>query len=184
VATPGCEKILFVGRSDGSMFPVPCFPEPVPSECAAAGTLCYANRDGARYRFVRAPGSPLALEGFLYQPRFVWPAEAVPHVRELLMQSQWWTLEPKTRGEDVLREAHDVRVRELEGPRRLFFILRDAGPEARITLRPPWKMLGVLTDGMTGATIRTLQFDEEPFSRWELEVPAQSRLLLISLWAS
>jgi hypothetical protein len=183
-ATPGCEKVLLVGRSDGTSFPVPCFPAEVPAECAAAGTLCYANRDGQRYRFTRAPGSQIQLEGFFYQPRAVWPAEAAPHIRQLLTQSQWWTLQPKSSGEDILRQANDVRVRELEGPRRLVFILRDAGSDAWIALRPPWKMTGVLVDGMTGETIRTLDFDGEPYSRWQLKLGVQSPILLVSLWAS
>ena len=184
VATTQCGKVLTVGRNDGSAFPIPCYPPVMPPECRAAGALCYANRTGTHFDFVKAPGSPSTQEGFTYQPGAVWPAAALPHVRKLLTDAQWWTLEQKVQGEDIVRETHDVRVLELEGPRRLVLVLRGAGAEAYVALRPPWPMKGLMMDAVTGQTLRSLQFDGEPFSRWQFDLPAGDRLLLVWLWGT
>ena len=185
-ATPGCEKLLVAGAGNGAVFPIPCFPAAPPAECTAAGVLCYANRtdDGAQYRFVRAPGSAARHEGFTVRSRFAWPATSVPHVRDLFTQWQWWTLQPRSGPGGVLREIHDVRVMEMEGERRLMLILRQASPGASIALRPRWKATGVLVDAATGRTLRTLEFNDEPLSRWELEIPLGFDVLLMFLQAS
>jgi hypothetical protein len=184
ISTPNCEKVLLMGRGDGGAFPVPCFPAPLPPSCAASGVLCYANRVGAHYEFARAPGSRIQLEGFEYQPVWGWPAGAESHVRDLLGQSQWWTLHVKTKGGSILRQSDGVRVMELEGPRRNLFILRAAQQGAWLMLRPRSKMTGVLGDGLTGANLATVHFDGEPLEQWRLDLPAASPLLMLSLWPS
>ena len=148
------------------------------------GRLCYANRVGSRYDFVRAPGSAVALEGFEYQPSWAWPPDAEPHVRELLAQSEWWKLKPKTSGEDIMRQVNGAHVLQLEGARRQVFVIRDTSAGARLVLRPPWKMTGVLKDVMTGASIGVLHYDGPLNERWELALPADAKLLLLSLWPS
>ncbi len=184
IATANCEKVLLTGRGDGAAFPVPCFPAQLPVECATRGALCYANLVGMRYQFARAPGSAVQLEGFTYQPVMAWPPEAESHVRDLLSQSQWWTLKPKAGGGSMLRQFTSVRVMELEGPRRFVFILRDTRPDARLLFRPRSKLTGVLSDGMTGETLTTVQFDGQPLEQWALYLPPNAPLLILSLWPS
>ena len=54
VSTPGCDKILLVGRGKNQgMWPRPCPPEPVPGQCREPAVRCYANRSGRTYSFVR-----------------------------------------------------------------------------------------------------------------------------------
>jgi hypothetical protein len=184
IATPNCEKILVMGRGDGSTFPVPCFPAPLPPACTKAGVLCYANRVGAHYDFAPAPGSRVQLEGFEYQPGLAWPPGAEGHVRDLLTQSSWWNLDVNVNGGSMLRQFNGVRVMELEGPRRNVYVLRELQSGARLVFRPRSKMIGVLSDGMTGDTLATVHFDGEPLEQWRLDLPASSPLLLLSLWPS
>lgn len=183
-ATPNCEKLLLTGRGDRSAIPVPCFPFPLPPDCAEPGALCYANRDGSEYRFTHAPGSAVEPGSLVFQADAVWPAAGVSAVRTLLTQSRWWTLEPKSRGENILREVHGVRAVELEGPRRLVFVLRRSSSDPYLALRPPWTMDGVILDATSGETLRTVRFDGAPFSRWQVDLPAGRGLMLLSLWAS
>jgi hypothetical protein len=183
-ATAQCEKLLLVGGADGTpMFPAPCFPAEAPQACASAGALCYANRDGAGYQFVRAPGSAAHHQGFTAEPRLAWPAASTARVRDLFTRWEWWTMRPNTGGGSVLRENHAVRVMELEGARRHVFVLRQATPGARIALRLPWKATGALIDPMSGQTLRALEFSDEPLSRWELDVPPGFDVLLMFIQA-
>lgn len=179
ISTPGCEKVLLIGRGDGSTFPVPCFPMPVPANCAIPGRLCYANRDGARYRFELPGGSPAHLEGFTYQPEWAWPAGSEKHVRDVFTRAEWWTLKPRSSG--VLRYSRDVQVFEFEGPRRFLFVLRAPGPNAELMLRLPSRMTGVLTDAETGQSISTMSYDGAPFEPWSVRLPAGFKVLLLSL---
>jgi hypothetical protein len=181
IATSGCDKVLFMARGDDVGLPIPCYPATPAGACAVAGTLCYANRAGARYEFVRAPGSSIQLKGFVYQKTRVWPHASLNHVRRLLEQAQWWTLRPKVDGQDILRQIVAVHAIELDGTRRVVFILRDADADAEIVLRPPARMTGVLTDAMTGVPVREMTYDGPPLERWEVPVP-RGELFLLSLW--
>jgi len=59
VATAGCEKALLAGAGSAEVaWPPQCRPEPVPTECARSGSLCYANRTASGYTFARAPSQP------------------------------------------------------------------------------------------------------------------------------
>ena len=182
ISTPGCEKVLLIGRGDGSAFPVPCFPMPVPESCAKPGRLCYANRDGARYRFELPGGSPPHLEGFTYQPELAWPAGSEKHVRDVFTRAEWWTLKPRSSG--VLRYARDVHVFEFEGPRRFLFVLRAPGPNAELTLRLPSRMAAVLTDAETGHVVSTMSYDGTPFEPWNVRIPGGFKVLLLTLVAT
>lgn len=57
LATPGCEKVLIVGRGSGSPtnWPGRCAPESAPPFCREVQVLCYANRTNGSYAFTRLP---------------------------------------------------------------------------------------------------------------------------------
>jgi len=182
ISTRGCDKILLMAVDGQSAFPIPCLPAPLPPECAAAGTLCYANRDGSRYRFARAPGSAIQLTGFQFAADSVWPAGSDAHVRDLLVQAGWPALTPRPSGESAVRLAQGLRVTELSGTDRLVFVIRDVRPGARMVLRLPSTMRGILADGMTGEIADRISYQGPPLELWPVAVPARSRLLLLLLW--
>ncbi|HET7697212.1 MAG TPA: hypothetical protein VFK57_15980 [Vicinamibacterales bacterium] len=179
--TRGCEKVLLMGRGTDAPFPIPCAPAAAPGECLREGALCYANRDGRRYRFVRAPGSAVAWSGFTFEPDRVWPPGSAPGVRDLLEQAQWWTLNVRSGGDAALRMAHGVRVTELHGPSRLVFILRDIRPDAEIVVRVPSGMRGTLTDASTRRRISEVSYAGPPLEPWRIAVPSGSSLLILTL---
>jgi hypothetical protein len=57
LATPGCEKVLIVGRGSGSptAWPGRCDAQPAPPFCREVGVLCYANRSNGGYAYSRLP---------------------------------------------------------------------------------------------------------------------------------
>jgi hypothetical protein len=57
LATPGCEKVLIVGRGSGSPtdWPGRCEPHTAPPFCREVGVLCYANRSRDGYAYARLP---------------------------------------------------------------------------------------------------------------------------------
>lgn len=63
LATPGCEKVLLLGRGGEAEWPGRCSPTSAPPACRERGALCYANRSGATYRFTSAPSPPRWVEG-------------------------------------------------------------------------------------------------------------------------
>jgi hypothetical protein len=58
IATAGCEKVLLAGDGTGAEWPKRCTSLPIPEFCRDKGSLCYANRTDASYRFVPAPSPP------------------------------------------------------------------------------------------------------------------------------
>jgi hypothetical protein len=181
VATANCEKVLITGEADRGTWPLPCFPQTVPQWCTRPGALCYANRLGSSYQFVRAPGGLLSLSGFEYDASRVWPRETEAIVRALFSEWQWWTWRPNTDPDNVLRASHDVNVLELEGPRRWVFVLRHAGPDAGMAFRLPGHATGAIVDAATGQTLAHLEYDGEPFDRWDVRLPSGFDVLLLSL---
>jgi hypothetical protein len=182
--TRDCEKVLLIGRENAVPFPIPCVPAPVPAECTQEGALCYANRDGKGYRFVRAPGSAVAWAGFIFEPDRVWPAGSEPVVRDLLEQAEWWTLHVRSGEDAALRFARGARVTELHGPSRLVFVLRDVRPDAEIVVRVPSHVRGTLTDAMTRRVITELEYSGPSLAPWRIAVPSGSSLLILTLSAS
>lgn len=182
--TRGCEKVLLIGAGGSASFPVPCYPSPVPPECVRDGTLCYANRRGRGYLFVRAPGSTIAQAGFNYAPERAWPAGSEPAVRDVLARNEWWTLTVRSGGDSALRFARDLRVTELQGGGRLVFVLRDIRPGAEMVLRVPSRMRGRLLDAMTGRIVADVSYDGAPLEPWHISVPAGSNLMMLTLLAS
>jgi hypothetical protein len=181
VATANCEKVLIAGNADGGVWPIPCFPQTLPQWCTRPGALCYANRVGSTYQFVRPPGGALALSGFGYESGRAWPRDAEPFVRALFSEWEWWTLRPNMEPDNVLRASNDVRVLELEGPHRWVFVLRHPGPAASMAFRLPGHATGAIVDASTGRTLTQLQYDGEPFERWEVRLPTGFDVLLLSL---
>jgi hypothetical protein len=57
LATPGCEKVLIVGRGSGSptAWPGRCEAQTAPPFCREVGVLCYANRSNGGYAYSRLP---------------------------------------------------------------------------------------------------------------------------------
>ena len=57
LATPGCEKVLIVGRGSGSptAWPGRCEAQTAPPFCREVGVLCYANRSKGEYGYSRLP---------------------------------------------------------------------------------------------------------------------------------
>jgi hypothetical protein len=76
-----------------------------------------------------------------------------------------------------------MRLHTLASARRLLLILRDTEAGAVLGLRLPWHAAGLMADAMTGQLVRQLQFDGEPLSRWDLDVPADAELLIVALHA-
>lgn len=58
LATAGCEKILLMGDGKDAPWPVRCGTYQIAGFCGESDSVCYANRNGTEYRFVRAPSSP------------------------------------------------------------------------------------------------------------------------------
>jgi hypothetical protein len=57
LATPGCEKVLIIGRGSGSptSWPGRCEAQTAPPFCREVGVLCYANRSTGGYSYARLP---------------------------------------------------------------------------------------------------------------------------------
>jgi hypothetical protein len=57
LATPGCEKVLIVGRGSGTptAWPGRCEAQTAPPFCREVGVLCYANRSKGEYGYSRLP---------------------------------------------------------------------------------------------------------------------------------
>src|SRR5207344_809073 len=147
--------------------------------CRGIGVWCYANREGAGYVSVPAPGRwnrPAEID-----EGSAWPADAVPAVRKVYREWAWWDLRQNAPGLSWLRSFHGVRVDFLAGPDRFILVLRRPQPDAALTFRLPGPMSGVLVDAHTGEMLQTLHFDGQAMAAWEVAVPAQSDLQLLAL---
>jgi hypothetical protein len=71
LATPGCEKVLIIGRGSGSptAWPGRCEPQPAPPFCREVGVLCYANRSNSGYAYSRLPTLWTRSPGDMMPPR-------------------------------------------------------------------------------------------------------------------
>ena len=180
VSTAGCEKILVAGRdSDGGVWPVPCYPAPLPDECQLTGAMCYANLIDHRYEFAPVPAGwagagKLRLEA-------VWPGDAVPHVRRLYEAWNWRSLRVGFDSLDVLRAAVDVSVAPLGSEDQFILVLRDIGPGALLRLRPIGPMSGVLVDARTGRTLSSEHYNGPPGDLWSLDLPRGFDILLLAM---
>ncbi len=154
IATPGCAKVLVI---DGS-WPVPCRPAPAPPECATAGTLCYANRDGPGYAF--APAADPAGYPFERRRTWVWDASFTPAIERILRHVDWRTMRLVAPGEPGAMQRYAENVAwtyGIENGRNLLVYVRQPRGGATLTLAVPRPMIGALFDAETGDKIEALQ---------------------------
>jgi hypothetical protein len=171
VATSGCEKVLLEGRGERTTFPVPCFPAPVPEQCAATGELCYANLDGSAYRFVRAPGGNAQTQGFRYQNDWAWPAAGIDAVRRAFLQAGWPNLhQPSAADNAPVRLVKGAYTSELAGPNRYLVVIREARPDAQLVLRVPPGASATLVDATTGDVVRSISYSGPPNEPWPIDI--------------
>lgn len=179
VHTEGCEKILIGGRgTDGGIWPIPCYPSPVPPQCRAVGALCYANLSGGQYRFEPAPGR--ASHPYPLRREAAWPGRTELHVRRLYESWEWWRLH---RGDAVtiVRQVLGARALRTGDDNRLIMVLQAIEPGARVLVRPTAPMVGVLMDAFTGETMTALHHPGPRGEVWEIPLPSGSELLILAL---
>jgi hypothetical protein len=177
VATSGCEKILIAGGDvERGVWPSPCYPASLPSECQPAGVLCYANLSDRQYQFVRVRDT--TVDPAAIRQDAVWPVTAIPHVRRLYDAWDWRSMQSESL--NVVREAHHVSIESLGSNDRFVLVLRDAGEGAVVRLRPATPLHGVLMDALTGQTIRSVDNGGEP-GLMTIELPHDSGILLLAM---
>jgi hypothetical protein len=182
VATGGCEKILVAGGDvDRGVWPLPCYPAPMPIECRTAGDLCYANLKGRHYQFVPVRGA--TVDAAAVRGDAVWPANAVAHVRRLYDAWNWPDMHSGSL--NVIDGADNVWVEFLGSNDRFILVLRvrDNGVGATVRLRPDRPLHGLLVDALSGQTIRSLQSDRDGPRSMVIDLPHDSTILLLAMEA-
>ncbi len=183
-ATPGCEKVLLVGRGPGvSTWPVPCPPEDLPARCMEPGALCYANRRGRGYTFAPLPWP--SLYRYKFAREAVWPIAETATARRLLSRIRWWELTTGDRagGRHQVRAAYDVgQVYEYAGDDRLFVYVRPIGAAARLTLRTASPMVGEVLEPATGAHVASVRYEGPSGEAWTLELPGPRSSAIVVLY--
>jgi len=98
VSTPGCEKVLVVGRGPSiGEWPVWCPPEKLPDVCTIANQVCYANRrPRGGYDFV--VWTSRALRTFRVHRELVWKPSALNQMCRLVSQLRTLDLAPRPIG--------------------------------------------------------------------------------------
>ena len=180
VATDQCEKVLLAsGAPDGAVWPVPCYPAPIPALCRGPEAVCYANRLGNEYAFVRAPGRE---DPPLHAPDAAWPTDAEPHVRALFDAWEWWDLTTRPASVVTVRSVQNVRAATFGTDERFLVVLRPGGAGASLMLRPQYEqMSGRLVDAQTGASVRDLAFAGPAGEAWTIDLPADHAFLILAL---
>jgi hypothetical protein len=180
VATRGCEKVLIAGRgTDEGLWPVPCYPAPIPDRCLDAGAICYANRDGAGYDFAVAPGR--WLEAPRLRREWTWPKGAEARVREQYDAWRWADLsfDPDVVG--VLRQAVGADVSVVGRPDRFILTFQNIESNALVRLRPLAPVTGAFFDPKTGAVVQPVHLDGPTEDLQTVTVPAGHDLLLLAM---
>ncbi|MCC7010663.1 MAG: hypothetical protein IT184_17770 [Acidobacteria bacterium] len=174
VATSGCEKILINGRRKMNIWPMPCYPEPLPDWCVS--NLCYANLVNGKYVFSHAPGRDRGPGNPLEHT--AWPPAAEPRVREFYNRMSWWTLRAGLELAPMVRQVVGASVESLQGPSGTILVLQEIKSDAVVVLRPPGPYIATVVDpiGANGETV--LSFDGPAFERWEIRVPAGDVMLV------
>jgi hypothetical protein len=181
VATSGCEKILVAGgNSDSGIWPSPCYPAQLPADCQAPGTLCYANLTGRQYEFVPVRGTTVHVDAV--RADAVWPANTVTHARKLYEAWNWPDM--RARSLNVVRAANNVSFESLGSNERFILVLRNPRDGATVRLRPSMPMQGVLIDAVTGETLRSVEYSGEPGGMMAIDLPHDSRILLLAMRAN
>jgi len=169
--TPGCEKIMLVGRGhhDG-MWPLACQPAAVPPECHEIGRICYANRSGARYRFVVEPRSLVSTPRYLRHD--IWPLGAERVAADVFGRMRAWEL---TAPADMVRGEAIERVAGLQGDTRLVAGLRGVGPGAAVIVHAPAPMQATFVNAETGEILSRAAV---PAGECRLPAPQAATLIL------
>lgn len=180
VATAGCEKVLLAGASAGAgTWPFPCLPAPLPDECQAAGAMCYANRQGDTYTFVRTPGRELA-PGAVTEP--VWPRAAEDTVRRVYLEHGWGRMADAPAQIIALRAQHGVRVAPYGNDEGFILVLRPEAPHPVLHFRSSAVLEGEITDATTGAVLERLAFTGPADALWEVPIPTgRDGLVLLTM---
>jgi hypothetical protein len=182
VSTPGCEKVLVAGSdTDTGVWPIPCYPAPLPEPCRRTGAMCYANLTNTGYEFVPAPGSHE--QTGKVRADAAWPSGAVAHVRRLYDAWDWRTLRFGADDLGVLRQAIDVSVRTIGSNDRFVLVLSGIHPGAALRLRPIGPMRGILVDALTGQTLASENYDGPPGELWTISLPHGFEILLLAAQA-
>lgn len=180
VMTAGCEKILFAGRGETGVWPVPCYPEPLPPDCAIVNAFCYANLTDRGYTFAAAPGRNHGA-GLLRRDA-VWPREVEAFVRDLYNKWDWRTLVANSEwSRQPIRQVHDCRVSSLGAPDRLLYVVQNPKPGAALFLRLPRHATGVVLDPRSGTAVADVVFRGAPFDMLEIRFPPGHDLLIVAL---
>jgi len=177
-ATAGCGKVLLAG----GVWPVPCFPQPVPAVCRAHESLCYANRADGRYSFV--PLAPRASYAFDRQRQrtWVWSEDPASPVQKTLARLHWPDLRRVSQGAPgaVVRATSNVSwTYGLQSDRELLVYMARPQRDASVTLRLPGPMAGSLFDPEAGDEIRAVWVDTQPWDLTVVPVPPGRALVLI-----
>jgi hypothetical protein len=178
--TPGCDKILLVGRGDGGMWPRPCAPAEIPERCREPGALCYANRRGRSYAFDRISGD---VGGLKYTPAIVWLPAGESAVRRTMDDAEWWSLAPVDRRTTrLIASASNVRVEYvLEGRASALVVLTESEPGARIDVRVPAGTRGTIVDADSGRVTGRPVSDDKTGEAWSVALPPNTRVLVFAL---
>ena len=175
VATPDCAKVLLVG----GQWPVPCYPEPVPEACGSRHALCYANRRGVGYDFVRV----LPPAGYSFEQRRTWtwnPATA-PGVERVLERLRWRDLRwiRQSAPGAMVRAAYRVAwTYGLQSDEELLVYVAEPRRGASLTLWLPGTMTGSIVNPDTGDEIQPIRIETRPGDRVGLELPAGRAIVL------
>jgi hypothetical protein len=179
VATAKCEKILLaVPTGDAGAWPVPCYPADVPLHCLVPDAICYANRVGNAYRFVRAPGRETAPT---VNVPGAWPKAAEVHVRRVFDYWGWWDLSTSESNVTIIREVANARAMTVGDNNRFVSVVRPRRAGATIRLRPQGVMTGELVDAATGEILQALRFTGAPGELWTIEIPADRPSQILAL---
>ena len=173
IAAEGCRKVLLIGRGEAQgMWPRPCPPAPVPTECRSPGALCWANRTRHEYRFERISGPALP---FPYDPEPVWQLAAETGLNGAMSRVDWWTLrsiDQPIAFRQTIRQVVGANIESaLEANNRLFVVLTEVRSDAAIVIAAPPGASGVLIDGLTGRTLRSITNDAGSTGVWRIPLP-------------
>jgi hypothetical protein len=180
VATDQCEKVLLAsGAPDGAIWPVPCYPAPIPQFCRGPEAVCYANRRGSEYTFTRAPGRE---DPPMHAADAAWPSEAEPHVRAVFDVWGWWDLTTRPVSVITVRSVENLRAAVFGTDERFLVVMRPRGAGASIMLRPQYdRMAGSLVDARTGAVVRDLHYAGPVGEAWTIDLPPDAAFLILGL---
>lgn len=177
-ATRQCDKVV-LGHDvfpDGA-WPVPCAPVPLPAFCSGPGALCYANRRGATYSIVPAPGRPRPIT----PDGRVWPRTAEAHVLAWYNERDWWPLLDHVGQLEELRAALNVRATTMGTAARFVITLERPEPDATLSFRLPGRMHGEFLDPTTGAAVGTVRFDGPAGEMFSTGVPSGHDILILDM---